>query len=296
MKTLAATVRAPDPPRALARVTVLLETGFASLVLDDPLHHLSWKELRKLLPRETIAAIRLFLPYPAGLRPGTPSPFRLGSLHSEERRDGLKQAAATVTAAAEHSIPLILLPVARFDPERPDRTPQPPSSPASTAVQPKRQRVLDAYKSSLSRLLDLADRHERILCITPSTRPDELPDTQETDACLREFEGAPLGSWLDTARLPAEFTAEGEETLQDGTVSAGQQRDIRGVSIHDTRDGEEGLVPGSGELDWDQLQPSLRSASVWTLDLRVGAPASEAREGYEFLEARGRTPQDEVWK
>jgi hypothetical protein len=277
MNTLAASIRAQNPPQVLERASLLLESGFEKLVLEDPLHASSWEELRKFLPRESVAAIRLFLPYPRAVRVGESNPFRLGALGGEERRDAMAQAAVSLQTAADHSIPLVLLPVVRG--EIPTR-----EGPAGS--DPARSRTLDAYKSALSRILDLADRAELTICITPSARPEELPAAPDTEECFREFAGAPLAIWLDVARFPADLRDFRDQApRQDGgTQSPGPPARLRGVSIHDLRSQEEGHVPGSGETDWQGLRDAIRRCPLWVLDLRARASAAEIRQGYEFLE------------
>jgi hypothetical protein len=62
---------------------------------------------------------------------------------------------------------------------------------------------MDALLGFLSKLLDAAVRYEVRLALVPSGFPDEVPDAVEAEAALREFRGAPLGTWLDAARAAA---------------------------------------------------------------------------------------------
>jgi hypothetical protein len=274
----AASIRAQEPAAGLQRARLLLEAGFEKLVLEEPLHARTWEALEDLLPRERLIALRLFVPYPRDLHLGAPSPFRLGSLDAAERRDALKQGEASLLLAERQAIPFVLLPVVRLE--------GPPGRSAAKAAERQElgRLTLDSYRSTLDRLLAAAERLGRTICVTPSAREDELTSPDAACGCLREFSGAPLALWLDTCRWAPEPPPAGERP-------GAKPLSYAGASLHDLEDGREGLVPGTGTLDWAALGEPLRAAPVWVLDLRAGAAPDEIIEGRKFLEELHSPPE-----
>ncbi len=296
MRSFAASVRATSSSSTLAQASRLLEAGFERLVLEDPLYRVSWEALRAWLPHECVAAIRLYLPYPKTIRLGATSPFRLGATHPAAKSDALKQAERTLQVADDYSIPRVLLPVARVDRSTAERFRRGEPRDRSRDEDPLFRKTFDSYRSTVYRLLELADRYTVTLCMTPTCREDEIPGGEELESCLREFAGAPLGIWLDTVRLPLgldileldndEKETEGAHDYQKkaGKVTRPSRRPpIEGASVHDYRGDTTGLCPRTGELDWERLERPLRNCPLWSLDLREGCPPSEIVEGREFI-------------
>src|SRR5262245_45744825 len=100
---------------AAVRAKRILDAGFESMGLRHPFHALDWEGVRPLLPRETIACVDLFLPYPSAHSPGEPCPFHLYSTHPEEKRDAVKYGIATILFADQNAIPYILVPPFRLE-------------------------------------------------------------------------------------------------------------------------------------------------------------------------------------
>jgi hypothetical protein len=302
MKTLAASVRAMSPPAAVQRAQRIFDAGFEKLVLDEPMYFSSWEALREMLPRESVAALRLFVPYPRSVLPGFPLPFRLAATDRDERLEARRHAEASLEAADGLRVPLVLLPVEEIE------IPGPPPPPLGVQA-PKelhddaeaRRRLaarpgLDALFIQLARLLERALRYELKLCLTPSMRRQDLVRMPELDACLREFSGAPLAVWLDCAVLPADALEAGPRPEPAGSEGrAGPEQwggvPIAGASVHDVRGESRGFPPPSGELNWTRLEKLLVPLPLLALDLRPEAPPEELASGLEFLSGLGAEPR-----
>jgi len=274
LTTLACTVRGKDPPATIERARAALDAGFASLVLEDPLYAPAWEDLSAFLSRGKASAIRLFVPYPGWVRPGTASPYRVAPLDPDGRREAIRQGEETLLAAERLRIPLILVPVARNEGAR---------------------GTLDAYRSVLYPLLELADRRGVTMCLTPSSRRGELPGAEDVRNLVREFRGAPLATWIDAVRTPwPEAGTSGRGPSEpDRDEPSWMPEDLaalaRGAALHRREGDEEGHLPRADGV-WRDLAEAVREVPLWVLDLRSEAPADEVARGYEVLEALAAGP------
>ena len=115
MTIIASTLRSEPSGRAVDAARVRLDAGFETLVLAAPLYRQDWDTLKSMLPRESILAVELFLPLargalPGGLPQGDTSPFSLGSLHREAKRDAEKYGPPTLSFAHHQGARYVLLP------------------------------------------------------------------------------------------------------------------------------------------------------------------------------------------
>jgi hypothetical protein len=204
MPVLACSLRAPPGCRAGARARAILDAGFEGMGLEPPLALADWKAVRETVPAGCLRSLRLFLPFPRGLRPGEACPFRLGALHPEEKRDAEKHGGETVVFAERHAIPWVLLPAAARE-----------GAPGA---------ALASFLSTLARLLNAADRYAVQLALTPASGAHELPDAGEIEACFREFAGAPLALW-PTAVAAEQPAPPGAARLAGVTIPAGHTRE-----------------------------------------------------------------------
>jgi len=251
--------------------------------------------LREFLPRDSVAAVRLFLPYPrsVALRRGAAAPFRLGSTDAAERRDMLAQGFATLEAADEIAAPLVLLPVVELgDSARaglpcgfvdPTRDGGLDPNVASARRDEARARF-DGMLLVVEKLADRAERYGLRLAMTVTNRAAELPRFDEVRTCFDELRGAPLDLWVDTARWPVELL----DVPAIGAAASGSGGDVAelpvaGVSVRDVGDDGESALPGRGRLDWALLAPSLARWPVAALDLAAGAAPDDLAAGLEFL-------------
>jgi sugar phosphate isomerase/epimerase len=288
MRTLAASLRAARPHDCEPKLNALLDAGFEKVLLAEPLHRPTWEALLPALPREHALAMRLFLPYPRGVRLDRAAPFVLGETHPEARRAALRQAFSTLEAADSLGVRIVVLPVVEIetpglpkglvDPARPQELPPELLS----RRRPEAADRLDSYLWTLARLLERAERYGLALCVTPTNRACELPLFEETDRVLREFRGAPLRVWLDTARWPAEALAPPADAA-GGAPGLAAPWDVAGASLHDARAEAEKLPPGDGDLDWNALAGPLRRLDNWCLDLSATASRAQLASGREFL-------------
>jgi len=289
----AAFLRSPAGPRPERAAAAILDLGFEGIVLAAPLDVSAWEALRTALPRESIAAIEVFLPWPRAVRPGSESPFRIASLHPEERRDAARQAIETVLAAERASIPLVIVPAARMGELAEPNLPPPERDPhreeriarlrgaRESAVKPR----LDSLLGLLSKMLSAADRYGVTVALVPGGHPDEIPSPEDAALCLEEFRGGPLLPWMDTRSraLARSFAPVGYDPF-----AAIEKEGLAGATLRDVGPGGEPAPWGRGIADWEAEKPLLERCPVWAVDPPAVGEAS-LEEAREFM-ARLETP------
>jgi sugar phosphate isomerase/epimerase len=302
MRTLVAALRAASPRHCEDTVTAILDAGFDGIAVEEPLHQPTWKALTSCLPRERALAIRLFVPYPRTTHASERSDVLLGESGGDAVQRAVRRGIETLESADRLGIPRVLVPTVQLDLAGAPRGFSPATSPNDVDRRLRNERDaevssrMSAYLSTLSRLLDHAERFALRLCLTPSNRVAEMPSVAETRTVLEEFDGAPLGVWLDTTRWPAEHLAVpiiGDVSGNDDGVGLDS---VDGVSIHDARGTREHLEIGSGEIDWPLLTSSIRSHTIGCLDVEEARDAEDFARGLEALReiAKDRDSDDET--
>ena len=291
MTIIASTLRSAPSRRASDAARVRLDAGFEALVLAAPLYRQDWDTLRSMLPRESILAVELFLPLARGVGPGrlprgNTSPFSLGSLHREAKRDAEKHGPTTLSFAHHQGARYVLLPPIALEGDelRLGATEGPSASGGPGSVRPpEAQAHLDSYLSTLDRLLAVADRYEVTLAITPAGSKKQMPDADDTELCLSEFRGAPLCVWPDTAE-------QARAAALDGEVAPPWRRfaPVPGATLRDVnQDGGSSLpgdsLPRDRSVDWPELIRELEDVPRWLVDPPAGAGADEMARALEFL-------------
>jgi sugar phosphate isomerase/epimerase len=249
-----------------------LDLGADAVVIDGGLEAQIVAAVRVAVVAQTcpVAAIGSPTPLSAELargRPGVPLPT-LADLDDGARQMAVRVVRRTIELAAEIGTRDVFVSPGRIvwpekleDPELALETLDPREDPAKDAarsVLETRGKVatphFDALRRSLDELIAVADRLSVTLSLSMAHRLDELLSFQETGRVLDEFEGAPLGLWLDTA------SAARLDWL--GLRSAGSwpnsfRKSVRGVSLRDGKPGEEGgfeiAIPGDGKIDFAGL-------------------------------------------
>ena len=270
-----------------------LDLGFSSIGILSPFHVRDWDSAMGMLPREAISAIELFLPYPRGIRPGAPCPFPLGSPSPDDKRDVVRYGTETILFADENGIRTVLVPPVRLDAElrqsqlrlRKKRNVRDVLASLRTARKSEAVARLDAFRSVLSRLLNVADRYGVRLVLIPGGWIDELPGAEEAAACLQEFRGAPLGIWLDILGRAVALEVDAISTW------AALEADLAGATLSD-HDEELNEVPlGEGSLNWEEARELLQKCPVWLVDSPRETAQGEGSKDIEFLEGLGRGPE-----
>jgi hypothetical protein len=289
------TTRWADGSIGLERLRRAIDLGFPGFVVHQELRERDWESITAFLPRRAVVAVSLFAPLPRTVRPGEGCPFRIGSLHPEERRDAESQGIKTLEMADRAGAAVVLVPpVPLDDPSMDEVLPLlwvENRLPIWEGLRRRRaaaaRRHLDSYLSTVSHLLDRADRYGLALALQLGGLPSELPDLDEALRGLTEFKGAPLFLWpgLLQDTQSRRTAGPGPERLQ-GALSGR----VLGISVEDW-DGERRRLPlGAGGVDledwrWLRDAPAPHALSAGE-DQKAGAGAPDEAAGQAVVSDR----------
>jgi len=299
---IAASTRWVETPLSLDRLRRILELGFQHLSVHEEIRERDLEGMLEFLPPESVISTPLLAPLPNTVRPGAPPPFRMGSLHPEERRDALGQGMRALEIADSAGIPFILVPPGELEDPPRERVMElwnrGGTDFAWQALRKQREeaarRQLDSYLSTLAPILDRADRYSVELALSPGALPCELPDIAELELCLKEFRGAPLHIWVSVSgearyrrsggagadRLRCELKSLVRALVLD--LYGGNEIDLENLGVFRegpprTGNGQEGGGETTGT-------PGKGAGRIWILDLASGAPEDELLQSRENIE------------
>ncbi len=116
----------------------------------------------------------------------------------------------------------------------------------------------DAARRTLGAVLPVAERLGLTVSVVAPGALDSIPSFRELELLQGEFEGAPLGVWLDTGAM---FEIE---ALRLKAAAAWVERFgplLRGANLRDAKTAPEGITrdlrPGDGEVDFAALKTAL---------------------------------------
>ena len=272
MTIQAAGLTALNSEEALASASAILDAGYEGIILENPIHQDAWQALLRLLPKDSVKALQLFVPYPRGLHPGSTRPYEAAAESPREREEAFRQARKTLEAADRIGAPAVLLPITQLNEPGLSWNYRPPTLAPDLSEYQLREaseeasQRMDSLLILLSRLLEQAGRYDLTICLAPSNRSGEFPLAKEALACLREFEGADMGLWLDSSRLPDEFLqvpriGESElETLAEGSLSS-----VQGAFLRDRDPAGKACPPGQGCVPWELISKTLHDLPTWCI-------------------------------
>lgn len=280
-----------------SQVRRALDTGFERLGVLSPLYEADVEALLSLIPAGSVSSIELFQPLPREIRPGRPSPFRLGSPSAEDKRDAVLWGRNTIRFAERHGIPVVCVPPTGLDPElrgghrrylEGPRLPVLRGSLRAARNASLGRRPFDAFLSVLAKLLETAADAGVSVALTPGGWIDEVPDAREVSACAREFAGAPMGLWLDTANLALceDAHAEGgdpDSSRRDPELPESSQP-VLGITIRDVEESGEPAFPGEGIVDWGRVAAPLAASPVWLVAPPGGSWTPRIEEAAAFVD------------
>ncbi len=268
MDQLAISTRWAELPLSASKLRRLLEVEFPRLCIHEEVRRGDLEEVLEFVPRDRLYALSLFAPLPNSIRYGAPVPFRMASLHPEERRDALQQGIRALELADSAGIPVVVVPAGELEePARADVLRLLKKGGPDSAWQALREKragaaryQLDSYLSTLASLLNRADHYSLQLALTLGGLPSDLPDLQEVRKCHEEFQGAPLFLLADTL-------GGARYGRTKGPGAGGLIRDlkplVRGVVVQDGDLEGNHLPLGAGEVDLEQWE-QLREAAPFT--------------------------------
>lgn len=220
-----------------------------------------------------LVALEAVCPHPADLARHAPRSglLPLCAIDSSEREFALRAHRATLARATDLRVGVVVLPLGEMRVDEPDRVETSFAEQGERGVKRELERRaaiaaghLDAARRSLDSLLPMAERGGVRLAIPNPSTLWGVPGANELGELLREFEGAPLGFWLDIAGA-SRLERLGLRSVK-GWIDLFADR-LAGAWVEDTRieDGgalSTGLAPGHGAIDFAPLIEAARKKPV----------------------------------
>lgn len=262
--------------------------------LPAPVYH-------HILPALRTAGIRVtslhnFCPIPPDLRKtgGGGDLFSLSDTRREERQEAIKRTLQTIDHAHDLEADAVVLHCGRVampaeTQQLYDRFRQENGMSEATRLWLEekiaaRDRLkpahLDALCFSLEKLLKTADRRQVHLGLETRYHYHELPGTDDFQALLNKFDGAPIGYWHDTGHA---FVNEQLGLVAEGGLLESLSDRLIGMHLHDAEGLEDHLPPGSGRIDFTALAAQIAPGVLQVLELRPGTPPDAVRQGLTHL-------------
>jgi sugar phosphate isomerase/epimerase len=139
---------------------------------------------------------------------------------------------------------------------------------------------MDCLLASLDHLVGVAEKQGVLLGLENRYHYHELPGLDDFKVIFAQFKGAPIGYWHDTGHAHANETLG---LIPRESLLQFYSDELIGVHLHDAIGLSDHIPPGSGEIDFAELKPFLKSDTIKVIELKSGIPASEVSEGIKFV-------------
>ncbi len=273
-------------PDGAALIDELRNLGFDSIALS---RHLTPEQLEQLKPsfceigQTSPCCIQNYCP----ILPGTSQDdadndiIHLSSLNGDERKEAIRRTIQTMELAIEMETPIVIIRLGKVDTydrsylmrelyEYGEREFEAFSNKVSEATEWRKRKEAkhhDAVMRSLDELNERALKME--ICIAIETPPHyiQIPNYDEVGLLFNEFYGSPMRYWHNVGhaalqeKLGLRWSHEWFEAYGDHLI---------GVSLHDLKDLDMYHPPGSGDIEWNDIIPQIKSDVLKVIDIIHG--------------------------
>jgi sugar phosphate isomerase/epimerase len=278
-------------------IQALLDFEIDGIELEYRISRPILEQMRPALKRSTLKVVSLhnFCPIPSLTPPvgGGGDIFPLSAIDREVRQSALKWTTQTIEQANELEAPLVILHCGHVDMlaeldrlylfHRQGRSQSPA---AQEFIQRKLDELnrlraghIDALRYALDALVRYAEKQGVTLGLENRYHYHELPTPDDFQVLLNEFKGAPLGYWHDTGHAHAN---EILGLIEPASLLKRYGDHLVGMHWHDALGLEDHLPPGSGEINFDNLQPYLKDYLPVVIELKPGTSPAEVKEGIQY--------------
>ncbi len=284
-------------PSGSALINTLKTLEVAAVELDYRISNAIYRQIRGLLPGSDIkvASVHNYFPIPPNLTAskGGGDLYVLSSPDREERQRAVHWTTKTIEYAGELSAAAVVLHCGYVEMEMElDRlyrfynSSRLQSQEAKDFIARKlleREQIkpiyLDSLLNALEQLIPVAEKHGVKLGLENRYHYRELPTLEDFEIIFNRFDGGPLGYWHDTghAHVNESLTLIPAESL---LRSHGHQ--LIGIHLHDARGLDDHLVPGTGDIDFQNIKNYIRKDTINVLELKPGTSGSEVSEAVRF--------------
>ena len=139
----------------------------------------------------------------------------------------------------------------------------------------KQQKYQDAVMFSLDELNERAFQLGVLLALENRQRYHHIPDFYELEFFFSEFEGGNLRYWHDVAHAALQ---ESVGILKQENLLKTYSEQLIGIELHDIKELEEYLAPGTGELDFEEILQYVPTDAIRVMEVKEAAD-EEIAEG-----------------
>ncbi len=147
----------------------------------------------------------------------------------------------------------------------------------------KQQKYHDAIMFSLDELNERAFQLGVLLALENRPRYRQIPDFYELEWFFSEFEGGNLRYWHDAAHAALQ---EAVGILKHEKLLKAYSEQLIGIELHDIKELDEYLAPGTGELDFKEIWQYVSADAIKVMEVKEAAD-EEIIEGRKMLEEGG---------
>lgn len=291
-------------PDGAALFDELKALGFETIELSQHLAHEQVEQLKPLLREKPPCSIHNFCPSPNLSQPSTqgnraPGSRRnelvhLASLNTDERKEAIRRTVRTMELAVELEVPIVVLHLGEVDTydrsyllealydygEREFEAFSKKVTEATEWRKRKQAKHRDAVFRSLDELNERALRMHLHIAIENRPRYYQIPNFDEVGLFLQEFYGSPMRYWHDVAHAAMQ---ECLGLCRAASWLEAYAAHLIGVNLHDLQGIEAYYLPGTGDLDWDEVFAQVPADVVKVLEIQHGE-AQAVREAREFCQ------------
>jgi len=286
-----------------------LELGFEGVELEYRINTFVYQQMRPQLKKApTVLSLHNIFPKPEdrAFEKESGDPFLLSSTEKDKRAMAVKYSIRTIEHANDLEARVVVLHLGRVDMQNPTerfkalhQKGKLDHSGGRAFVNKQRrirkmtrQKNLDAVLFSLEKLNREAEKRNVFLGIENRYHFYEIPDLEEVGTILREFEGGNVRYWHDVGHAAVQENLG--LCLQKELLEA-YSGEMIGVHLHDVRGLEDHLSPGQGEMNYGQISPFLRSASINILEIHSKLEKEDLLRGLQLMKAHLATPENLPW-
>jgi sugar phosphate isomerase/epimerase len=220
--------------------------------------------------------------------------YNLASTDEDERRLGVKAAIHTVQFACDLEVRAVVLHCGYVIMEnekdrirdlwKSGELEQESSQEWLTKKLDERNQKAPVFFDQMLRSLDAihkeAVKRDVLIGVENRINYHEFPLGDEFEAVFREFAGGNLRFWYDTGHGYI-LDAMGIQPVK--TLLEQQTERLLGVHLHDVREFRDHHAPGTGKIDFAELQPWLKRAEVFIVEAHDHATREEVRDAFDFV-------------
>lgn len=277
-------------------ISDILDSGFDAIELEYRISETQFKKIRPIIKKKlTVTSIHNYFPKPDDPKiKGSGDLYLLSSTDRDEHSDAIKHTIRTIEYADDMEAKAVVLHLGRVDMENPfdklkelfERGLIDKEEGKNFVKEQKeirrssRQKNLDSVLKALDKLALYAERYGVFLGIENRFYLHEIPDKEEIEIILKEFQGSNIKYWHDIghAIVQERLGICSQKDLLDSFSS-----DMIGIHIHDVKGIEDHLAPGEGDVDLKEIIGSIKKDVLKVLEVHKKAKKENMVKAKEIL-------------